>query len=258
MSEPRTFKVTQPHMKGDDVKRWQREIREEFERMSIDFPIIADGDYGVATRDATASLCNALGIVHGTAMKNGVTPALRTKLRNRDLSAAEKKRYSGQKAKEYRRALRDKHKEGGVCSPLAKITASSNGYSSWHDGVDLICPRDAPGFAVCKAKVIRADNGGWWGKGAPSPAVAAKGDGITIIRSLVNIGPIKKGMNFAYGHAEANRVRVGEVVEAGQRINKAGMANAPHFHFMVNMRSDDRGVGDRDPMPIVRYCIEHS
>lgn len=258
MSEPRTFVVQSPHMRGKDIETWQIDMRGEFERMQIDFPILVDGDYGIASRDACASLCTALGIIHGKAMAKGVTPFLRAKIRHRDLTDAEKNRMNGQKAKDYRRGLRDKHKEGGVCSPLAKILTHANGFTSGHDGVDLICPRDSPGFAICKARVVRADNGGWWGKGAPSPAVAAKGDGITIIRSLVDIGPIRKGMNFGYGHAEANRVKVGDIVEAGQRINKAGMANAPHFHFMVNMRGDDRGVGDRDPWPIVKYCIEHA
>lgn len=258
MSEPRTFVVRTPHMKGRDVQTWQIDMRKQFERLDIDYPLTADGDYGVVSRDACASLCTALGIIHSKAMAKGVTPFLRAKIRNRDLTAAEEKRMNGAKAKNYRRGLRERFKEGGVCSPLVKIITHSNGYSAWHDGVDLICPEDAPGFAVCKAKVIRADNAGWWGKGAPSPAVAAKGDGITIIRSLVDIGPIKKGMNFGYGHAEANRVKVGQIVEAGQRINKAGMANAPHFHMMVNMRRDDRGVGDRDPWPIIKYCIEHS
>ena len=66
-----------------------------------------------------------------------------------------------------------------------------------------------------------------WGLGAPAdPAVRAKGDGIVIIRSLVNIGPIKTGMNFCYGHGEKPRVKVGDIVEAGQWICDAGLANA--------------------------------
>jgi murein DD-endopeptidase MepM/ murein hydrolase activator NlpD len=132
--------------------------------------------------------------------------------------------------------------------------------------VDLICPKDAPGFAICKAKVVRADAGGWWGKGAPKdPDVRAKGDGIVILQSLVNIGPIKNGMLFGYGHAEHARVTKGQTVKAGDQICRAGMANAWHFHFMVNSGaprfwdgSRPLGIGDRDPWPFVRYAIDHS
>ncbi len=83
-------------------------------------------------------------------------------------------------------------------------------------------------------------------------------DGIVIIRSLFDIGPIKKGMNLCYGHAEKPRVRVGQVVNAGDWICNAGLANAWHFHFMVNHRPDARGVGDRDPRPILKYAKDHS
>ena len=65
-------------------------------------------------------------------------------------------------------------------------------------------------------------------------------------------------MNLCYGHAEKPLVKVGDIVHAGQRICDAGLANAWHFHFMVNQRRDTRGVGDRDPMPIVKYAIRHA
>lgn len=260
MNPPRTYKVSSPPMKGDDVKRSQIEVRKEFERMGIDYPLAADGIYGVGTRDAYATLCTAQGVLHYKAMASGVTPELRSKLRDRDkLTAAEQKRMSGPKAVAYRRKLRERYKGGGVAPPLAKILSSSWGYHPpVHDGVDLICPPRAAGYAICKAKVVRADRGGWWGKGAPSPAVAAKGDGIVIIRALETIGPIKAGMNLCYGHAENPRVKVGETVKAGEWICDAGLANAWHFHFMVNVGEGTRGVGDRDPMPVIRYAQTHS
>lgn len=53
--------------------------------------------------------------------------------------------------------------------------------------------------------------------------------------------------------------------KAGQHICRAGFANAPHFHFMVNSEASrfwsgdrPRGLGDRDPWPIVKYAIDHS
>jgi murein DD-endopeptidase MepM/ murein hydrolase activator NlpD len=261
---PRTFKVTSPHMKGDDIAEFQKMLKAQFATWKVNYPLAIDGDYGVATRAACASVCHGLGMIASEMMQHGVTPALRTKIRNKDLTDAERTRYD--ERRDYRSALRDKFEGGGVCSPLVKILAHSNGYSAGHDGVDLICPKDAPGFAICNAKVVRADAGGWWGKGAPrDPAVRAKGDGIVILQSLVNIGPIKKGMLFGYGHAEGARVTKGQIVHAGDRICRAGFANAPHFHFMINSGaprfwdgSRPPGIGDRDPWPIVKYAIEHS
>jgi murein DD-endopeptidase MepM/ murein hydrolase activator NlpD len=146
-----------------------------------------------------------------------------------------------------------------VALPVSPILSDSWGWHPGvHDGIDLICNPSATLTAICEAQVIRADPGGWWGLGAPSnPEVRAKGDGIIILRALVDTGPIKKGMNFCYGHAESPQVTVGQTVSAGDVIGKAGFANAWHVHFMVNARSDDRGVGDRDPLPFVQYLQQH-
>jgi hypothetical protein len=38
----------------------------------------------------------------------------------------------------------------------------------------------------------------------------------------------------------------------------AGFANAWHLHFMVNARNDQRGVGDRAPMPYVKHAVAHA
>jgi murein DD-endopeptidase MepM/ murein hydrolase activator NlpD len=106
---------------------------------------------------------------------------------------------------------------------------------------------------------VRADAGGWWGLGAPSdPAVRAKGDGIIVLRSETAAGPFRAGLHFCYGHAEHATVREGQRVNAGDVIGKAGLANAWHTHFMVNGRSDAKGVGDRDPRPFVDYARAHS
>ena len=253
----RTYMVTTPHMEGRGINDWQRTLNRQMETWAIDYRIDVDSDFGVATRDLGRTVIYGLGI--SAPRDGGVTRELRIKVRDRDLTDAERKRFHSQRRKDWRKRLKKKHQGGGVCSPLVKITAHSNGFSSGHDGVDLICPANSHGFAICKAEVVRADAGGWWGLGAPSdPAVRAKGDGIVIIRSLVDIGPIKKGMNLCYGHAEKARVGVGDIVEAGQRICDAGLANAWHFHFMVNDNPDIRGVGDRDPWPIVKYAIDHA
>lgn len=50
------------------------------------------------------------------------------------------------------------------------------------------------------------------------------------------------------------RLDPGQKVKAGQKIGRAGFANAWHCHFAVNSRRDDRGVGDRDPDPFLDYA----
>lgn len=126
-----------------------------------------------------------------------------------------------------------------------------------HDGIDLICPEGSPLLAICDGVVIDARAGGWWGKGARGSAAhpVSDGDGIVQIRCTVNAGPFRKGLVFAYGHAEHASVRVGQTVRAGQLVAKAGFANAPHTHFMVHDETEGlRGVGDRDPRPFLNYA----
>lgn len=241
-------------MTGADVATWQKYINHQFESWNIGYRIVVDGDYGVATRSATATLLHALGIAQ-VALTSGVTPALRSKVRNRNLTPAERARFAARVV--WRRRLRDKHNGGGVAPPLAKIIESSWGWAPpGHDGVDLICPASAPLYAMVRSKVIRADTGGWWGK-APSGDVS-KGDGIIILEVLQNVGKFKKGMRLCYGHAEEPVVKVGDVVNAGDHIGRAGLAVAWHTHFMVHARNDARGTGDRDPMPYVNYAIKHA
>jgi murein DD-endopeptidase MepM/ murein hydrolase activator NlpD len=259
MSE-RTFKVESPHMSGADVKAWQEWLRMTFQRWDIDYPIALDGDYGVATRAATASVCEALGLAAPYGMADGVTPELRTKLRHRRLTVAERTRYLGSRRK-YRAALRKRFAAGGhVHTPVSRIITDAWGWHPGvHDGIDLICPPNATLYAICDGVIVRADAGGWWGLGAPSdPAVRAKGDGIIVLRSETAAGPFRAGLHFCYGHAEHATVREGQRVNAGDVIGKAGLANAWHTHFMVNGRSDAKGVGDRDPRPFVDYARAHS
>jgi murein DD-endopeptidase MepM/ murein hydrolase activator NlpD len=258
MSE-RTFTLQSPHMTGNDIRQWQQTLNRQMQTWDVDYRLEVDGDYGSLTRSLTASVCHGLGLATASdAMEHGVTPQLRIKLRNKDLTASERERYHGERA-EWRKRFRKLHESKGVSTPIVKILQSSWGWARGHDGVDLICNANAPLLAICDAKVIRADTGGWWGKGArPSNGHAVSdGDGIVVLRSLVDVGPFKTGLNFAYGHAESPQVKVGDTVKAGEVIARAGFANAWHVHFMVNARGDAKGVGDRDPMPYVHFAIEN-
>jgi murein DD-endopeptidase MepM/ murein hydrolase activator NlpD len=257
MAAARTFKLTSPHMRGDDVRAWQRILNKQFDNWGVKFHAPVDGDYGVPTRDATATVLHGLGILL-VEMQNGITPELRTKVRDKKLSPTERTRRVMRRL--WRRRLREKHAGGGVARPVAKIISSSWGWHvNLHDGVDLICPPDAAIYALCDAEVFDVRASGWWGLGAQPAAghALSEGDGIIQLRCLADIGPFRRGMHFGYGHAEHARVRVGQRVEAGQRIGSAGFANAWHVHFMVNGGSTKRGIGDRDPMPFVKYAIKH-
>jgi murein DD-endopeptidase MepM/ murein hydrolase activator NlpD len=143
---------------------------------------------------------------------------------------------------------------------VSKILQDSWGYHKGvHGGVDLICPPNAPIFAICKAKVIDVREEGWWGNPTPTPEhPASDGDGIIQLECLADNGPLKKGLHFGYGHSEHHSVNVGDIVEAGQPIGKAGYANAWHVHFMVNDGTTMDGVGDRDPKPFVDYARKYS
>ena len=190
-------------------------------------------------------------------MKHGVTHGLRKKVRDKDLTATEKE--ARRKRLPWRRFQRRKYAEGGVCKPVSKIITDANGFTGAeqedHDGVDLICPENAPIFAICKAEVIDVRAGGWWGASQNSAGHAvSEGDGIIQLKCLVNNGPFRKGMHFGYGHAEHATVKKGDIVKAGTQIGNAGFANAWHVHFMVNKGSTTSGIGDRDPKPFVDFA----
>jgi murein DD-endopeptidase MepM/ murein hydrolase activator NlpD len=143
-----------------------------------------------------------------------------------------------------------------VAAPMKTVLEDSWGYHPpVHDGMDLICPPNEPIYAMTDGVVVRADAGGWWGKGAPAdPKLKAKGDGIIVYRCTENAGPFKKGLNICYGHAENAKVKVGQKVVAGQPLGTAGLANAWHVHLMVNGRQDVLGLGDRDPRPFYDFA----
>lgn len=256
----RIFKLDNPPMKGKDVRVWQGDIKTTFAKMSVDCPIVIDGIYGESTRSYSAALCRASGLTAEKAMAHGVTPELRSKLRNQDLTVAERRIKGSEARRAYRAELRKRWKVRKVSKPVARILEDSWGYHPGvHDGLDVICEPNAPLLAMVKAKVIDARPDSWWGKGAPTdPAVRAKGDGIIQLEVLEDVGPFKKGMHIGYGHAEHATVKVGDIVQAGQIIGKAGLANAWHIHLMMNNNKTARpGVGTIDPRKYLDYTIKN-
>lgn len=256
--KPRTFKITDGKpMRGDDVRDWQKRVKSLFKAMRINCPISIDGVYGQQTRSFTAALCRASGLSAGHAMKNGVTPELRTKLRNNDLTEAQKKTRNSKTRKEYRQKLRKRWAPKKVHAPVNRIVTDDWGYHPGvHDGIDVQSIEGAAVFAMVKSKVIDVRAGGWWGK-SPSGDVS-KGDGIVQLEVLESVGPFKKGMHIGYGHCEHARVRVGQTVKAGEVICLVGLAVTPHIHLMANRGEvGKQGRGTFDPRTLLNYAIKN-
>jgi hypothetical protein len=260
--DPRTFVLGEKLMKGSDVKEWQKEVKLLFRAIGIHCPLVVDGVYAQATRSFTAALCEAYGLISKSVMKDGVTPELRTKLRNKDLNKSEKIRMNSKARKTYRAKLRERWATGWndlVHAPVSKLIADSWGFHPGvHDGLDVISIEGAAAFAMVRCKIIDVRPHGWWHLGAPSnQRLRERGDGIVQMEVLDNNGPFKKGMHIGYGHCVHPMVQVGQVVEAGHVVAKVGFANAAHIHLMVNDGKTDKGVGNIDPKPLVDYAVKH-
>lgn len=257
----RTFKITKPPQRGNDIKEWQKTLLEIGESWNVHFPLKPDGVYGMATRSFSKAVLYGRGFSHEQ-LDEGVTPWLRLLTRNPgERPEVVKDRANEPVRKEFRDSLRKKYAEDvdkDVAAPIGRIITMTWGYHPGvHDGIDLICGPNAPIYALCDGEVIDVRASGWWGNN-PSGQVW-RGDGIIQIRCLTDDGPFRKGMHFGYGHAEGADVKVGQRVEAGARLGEAGLAVAWHVHLMGNNGEFGlRGKGSFDPRPCVDYSIKHA
>lgn len=243
--------------KGSDVAAWENVMNAQLRTWRVPYKVPEDGVWSAEDRSMMVSICHGFGLPSGSkAMKDGVTPELRVKLRNKRQTPADKVRYAARAG--WRRAFAKRFKKSSVAPITGKVIADSWRYHPGiHDGMDIITPQDAPFMALCDGVIVRVSASDWWGLGAPSdPGLKAKGDGIIIMRCTTNQGPFKAGLNMCYGHVEKAVVKEGDKVKAGQMIGRAGLAVAWHSHFMVNGRNDTRGVGDRDPYPFYKYAMK--
>lgn len=149
----RTLKITKPPMSGDDVSAWRREVISQFHAWKIAIPLKETGPYDSEVRKWTRSLLYNNGY-STSLMDKGVTPGLRSKVRNKRRTAAEqarflarknnraaiRKRYplskAGKKPKIYRLALSgDPAKYGSLgpfIEPLGHYTAGPRDTSDAH------------------------------------------------------------------------------------------------------------------------------
>jgi hypothetical protein len=113
MADPRTFTLVSPHMQGRDVEAFQKLLNTRFAAWDIDKRVEPDGEYGTETRFAAQQVCEGLGILHEKAMKRGVTPELRTKIRHPSKRSAEELARGERKAA-YRATLRERYRDRGA------------------------------------------------------------------------------------------------------------------------------------------------
>jgi hypothetical protein len=115
MASERTFTLVSPHLSGQDIRQFQRDLSGRFKAWDINMRVADDGDYGSATRDAGQQVCNGLGILHEVAMKDGVTPALRIKIRHPDTRTPQEiERSESADAKDFRAKLRERFQHAAV------------------------------------------------------------------------------------------------------------------------------------------------
>jgi peptidoglycan hydrolase-like protein with peptidoglycan-binding domain len=111
---PRTFKLKAPHITGPDVSDFQRALNRRFAAWKSDRRVVVDGDYGKDTRTAARQVCRGLGIDHEEAMRHGVAPELRSKIRDPKRRTPEEiRRARSEGAKAFRARLRSKFKNAG-------------------------------------------------------------------------------------------------------------------------------------------------
>jgi hypothetical protein len=121
---PRTFKLKSPHITGPDVHDFQRALNRRFAAWKIERRVVLDSDYGKDTREAARQVCQGLGIDHEEAMRHGVPPELRSKIRDPTRRTPEEiTRSKGPRAKAFRAKLRAQFKNAGkvIVAPGANL-----------------------------------------------------------------------------------------------------------------------------------------
>jgi lysozyme len=129
---PRTFQLVAPHLTGEDIRAFQRDLSARFEAWDINHRVADDGDYDSATRDAAEQVCKGLGILHEKAMEHGVTPELRIRIRHPEQRTTQEiARSESASAKQFRAKLRERFKGAG--KTLTGIDVSNHQPNvDWH------------------------------------------------------------------------------------------------------------------------------
>jgi lysozyme len=128
----RTFTLSTPLMRGDDVRGFQEDLNFRFDAWDVGKRLELDGEYRRSTRDAAQEVCQGLGIDPEAALEHGVTPALRVRIRHPETRSPEEvERSRADGARAFRANLRRRFKR----VVLTGIDVSNNNPSVDFDAV---------------------------------------------------------------------------------------------------------------------------
>jgi len=252
---PRTFKVTKPHTKSKAVRGFQRDLNARFKRWKINIHVSEDGEYGPATRHAARQVMLGLGIAISDS-KGGITPALRTKIRNPSRRTPEE-RARAKRHRSYLERLRKRVNSRGALRLRAYHEAKR-----MHD-LDI---RES-GFNRGKMvdQIIRANQGAlgeawcgdfmaWCYRKAGSKAVNRSWAGVAAVGGLAGVKRTKNprkgdlvrfgfppkdhiGMFVSWCNANGSPVAMGQASHVKSLDGNTGGSGGDGVHIKVRPRS---------------------
>jgi murein DD-endopeptidase MepM/ murein hydrolase activator NlpD len=245
---PRTFKLTNPQMAGDDVRAFQKALNARFEAWGIHIHVDEDGDYGPQTRHAARQVAMGLGLATAE-YEHGITPEVRSLIRTPSRRTHEQlERAKGQRGylaklrKRHARATRAGAAAAGSPSasyPLSRRAkligtphAGTHTLGNWQsdNAVDLGVPNGTTMIALDDGVVVKVRH-------HPVNVGRFAGDQITIRGD--------HGNSYFYAHG-ASSVKAGQRVRRGQSLGTTGSANGvPHLHFGVQHGDPRQIIGQR-------------
>jgi murein DD-endopeptidase MepM/ murein hydrolase activator NlpD len=247
-SAPRTFKLTNPQMAGDDVRAFQKTLNARFDAWGIHLHVDEDGHYDPETRHAARQVAMGLGLATAE-YEHGITPEVRSVIRTPSRRSHEQlERAKGQR--DYLAKLRKRHAHGkragaaatgspSASYPLSRRAtligtphAGTHTLGNWQsdNAVDLGVPNGTRMIALDDGVVVKVRH-------HPMNVGRFAGDQITIRGD--------HGNSYFYAHG-ASSVKAGDRVRRGQSLGTTGSANGvPHLHFGVQHGDPRQIIGQR-------------
>jgi murein DD-endopeptidase MepM/ murein hydrolase activator NlpD len=214
---PRTLTVP---MSGRDVLALQQLVNQRFTEWKVGIRIAEDGDFGAETRKAARRVAYGLGAATSD-YRDGITPALRSKLRRPERrTAADLER--ARRRRPWLRKLRAANTASGTY-PLAvhgpiigQPYHGTHTLGNWQsdNAQDIRVPVGTPVIALADGVIVKTFR---------SPSGQTAGWQVTL-RGASNA--------WFYGHLSTVSVKAGDRVRKGQTIGTSGSANGvPHLHI---------------------------
>jgi tellurite resistance protein len=101
---PRTLRVTEPLMKGEDVKTFQRVLNKRFAKWHVPIVLDVDGEFGTQTRRSARQVAHGLGL-SAAEYEHGITPAVQAVIQKPTARTADQKARFAKRAA-FRKKLR--------------------------------------------------------------------------------------------------------------------------------------------------------